>query len=224
MKKRKKKRFNILKFIVFLLILYLLYYLLTYIFNIKTKNILILNNNYYSDEIIIETANIEDYPKFVLLNKSNIIKKLKKLELIEDVKIHKRYGFILEIDIKEKKILYYNKEKLMYMCSDNQYKKLDNIYGVPTLVNYIPENIEKEFVEKFKDLDSNIISKISEIEYSKTAYDEKRFLFYMTDYNNVYINIDKLSNINKYVDIVKKLDNKKGILYLDSGNYFEIKE
>ena len=30
--------------------------------------------------------------------------------------------------------------------------------------------------------------------------------------------------MNKYVDIVRKLDNNKGILYLDSGNYFEIKE
>ena len=27
-----------------------------------------------------------------------------------------------------------------------------------------------------------------------------------------------------YVEIIKKVDNKKGILYLDSGNYFEIKE
>lgn len=224
MKKRKKKRFNILKFIVFLLILYLLYHILTYFLNIKTKNILILNNSYYTDEQIIETAGIQNYPKFFLLNKSNIIKKLKKLDLIEDVKIHKKYGFILEIDIKEKKILYYNKETKMYMCSDGEYKSLDNIYGVPTLINYIPENIEKEFVEKFKDIESSIIIKISEIEYSKTTYDEKRFMFYMTDYNNVYINIDKLSNMNKYVDIVKKLDNKKGILYLDSGNYFEIKE
>ena len=46
----------------------------------------------------------------------------------------------------------------------------------------------------------------------------------MNDYNNVYINISKLENMNKYVDIVRKLDNNKGILYLDSGNYFEIKE
>ena len=46
----------------------------------------------------------------------------------------------------------------------------------------------------------------------------------MNDNNLVYININKMNNLNKYVDIVKKLNNKKGILYLDSGNYFEIKE
>ena len=46
----------------------------------------------------------------------------------------------------------------------------------------------------------------------------------MNDGNMVYVTTTKLKSLNKYVDIVKKLENKKGILYLDSGNYFEIKE
>ena len=65
---------------------------------------------------------------------------------------------------------------------------------------------------------------ISEIEYSKTTYDDKRFLLYMNDGNMVYITVSKAELLNKYVEIIKKVDNKKGILYLDSGNYFEIKE
>ena len=65
---------------------------------------------------------------------------------------------------------------------------------------------------------------ISEIEYSKTSYDKERFKLYMNDGNEVYITIDKIDKLNKYKSIVKKLDNKKGILYLDSGNYLEIKE
>ena len=65
---------------------------------------------------------------------------------------------------------------------------------------------------------------ISEIEYSKTSYDDKRFLLYMNDGNMVYITVSKAELLNKYVKIIKKVDNKKGILYLDSGNYFEIKE
>ena len=46
----------------------------------------------------------------------------------------------------------------------------------------------------------------------------------MNDGNEVYVTITKLDLLNKYIDIVKKLDNKNGILYLDSGNYFEIKK
>ena len=96
--------------------------------------------------------------------------------------------------------------------------------GIPTLINYIPENIEKNFVNKLSNVDSEILSMISEIEYSKTTYDDKRFLLYMNDGNMVYITVSKAELLNKYVEIIKKVDNKKGILYLDSGNYFEIKE
>jgi hypothetical protein len=45
----------------------------------------------------------------------------------------------------------------------------------------------------------------------------------MNDGNLVYITVSKTDLLNKYLNIVKKLNNKKGILYLDSGNYFEIK-
>ena len=43
----------------------------------------------------------------------------------------------------------------------------------------------------------------------------------MNDGNHVYITLYKLSSINEYIKILSTLDNKKGTLYLDSGNYFE---
>ena len=197
---------------------------ISYLISVKTKNIVILNNNYYSDDDIIYTAGIEDYPKFILLNENKIKDKLLKLDLIEDVTINKRFGFILEITVKEKKILYYIRSTNLYKASDNKSYELNNMIGIPTLINYIPENIEKNFVNKLSNVDSEILSMISEIEYSKTSYDNERFLLYMNDGNMVYVTTTKLKSLNKYIDIVKKLENKKGILYLDSGNYFEIKE
>lgn len=224
MQKKIKRKFNFKKFLFFIIFLFLLYMGLSYLLSIKTKNIVILNNSYYSDDDIIYTANIEDYPKFILLNKSKIKDKLLKFDLIEDVTIKKKYGFILEIDVKEKKILYYVRSTYTYKASDNNNYKLDNIIGVPTLINYIPEDIEKNFVKKLSNVDKSILDMISEIEYSKTSYDDKRFLLYMNDGNMVYITVSKAELLNKYVEIIKKVDNKKGILYLDSGNYFEIKE
>ncbi len=224
MKKNKKKKINFKKIFTFIIVIIILYFVVNYLINIKTKNIVILNNNYYSDDDIIEQANIEDYPKFLLLSKSKIKKKLLKLDLIEDVKIEKNSDFALRIDVKEKKILYFIRSNNEYMTSDNKSYKLDNVIGVPTLINYVPEEVEKSFVKEFKNVDSNIISLISEIEYSKTNFDGKRFILYMNDGNEVYITTTKLDVLNKYVDIVKKIDGKTGILYLDSGNYFEIKE
>ena len=85
-------------------------------------------------------------------------------------------------------------------------------------------SVYNKFIKKFSKVDSNIISLISEIEYSKTEFDSERFLLYMSDENLVYITVSKTELLNKYIDIVKTLEGKKGILYLDSGNYFEIKE
>ena len=224
MQKKVKRKFNFRKFLFFIIFLFLLYMGISYLISVKTKNIVILNNNYYSDDDIIYTAGIEDYPKFILLNKNKIKDKLLKLDLIEDVTINKRFGFILEITVKEKKILYYIRSTNLYKASDNKSYELNNMIGIPTLINYIPENIEKNFVNKLSNVDSEILSMISEIEYSKTTYDDKRFLLYMKDGNMVYITVSKAELLNKYVEIIKKVDNKKGILYLDSGNYFEIKE
>lgn len=224
MKKRVKRKFNPLKFLSFIAFIIICYFLTVYLLDIKTKNIVVLNNNYYSDEKIIETAGIESYPKFLSLNTNKIKKKLLKLDLIENVTIKKKWNFVLELTIKEKKILYLVRSENKYRLSDNKLYDLDDVLSVPTLINYIPGSNEKKFVNAFKNIDNNIISMISEIEYSKTSYDSDRFLLYMNDGNMVYVTTTKLKSLNKYVDIVSKLENKKGILYLDSGNYFEIKE
>ncbi len=224
MKKRVRRKFNFGKFILFILIIFIIYFGIKYLFSIKIKNIIIVNNNYYSDEEIIEKAGIENYPEFITLSRKKIKNKLSTLDLIEDVEIKKEFGFILRITIKEKKILYHIRSNNEYKVSDNKNYSLDNVTGVPTLINYVPEEVEKKFVNKFKDIDSNIINMISEIEYNKTSYDSERFLLYMNDGNEVYITSKRTNLLNKYLEIVTKLDNKKGILYLDSGNYFEIKK
>ena len=43
----------------------------------------------------------------------------------------------------------------------------------------------------------------------------------MNDGNYVYITLSKIENLNKYEEIYNSLEGKKGIIYLDSGNYFE---
>ena len=157
MKKRVRRKFNLGKFILFILIIFIIYFGMKYLFSIKIKNIIIVNNNYYSDEEIIEKAGIENYPEFITLSRKKIKNKLSTLDLIEDVEIKKEFGFILRITIKEKKILYHIRSNNEYRVSDNKNYSLDNVTGVPTLINYVPEEVEKKFVNKFKDIDSNII-------------------------------------------------------------------
>ena len=45
----------------------------------------------------------------------------------------------------------------------------------------------------------------------------------MDDGNNVYITLTKIEKINKYESIFANLNGVKGIIYLDSGDYVEVK-
>ena len=70
----------------------------------------------------------------------------------------------------------------------------------------------------------DILSRISEIEYKPNDVDTNRFLLSMQDGNYVYLTLSKFKNINNYIEIVRKNKKKKGILYLDSGEYFKVYE
>ena len=70
----------------------------------------------------------------------------------------------------------------------------------------------------------SILLKISEIEYVPNNVDSERFALKMNDGNLVYITLNKIEKINKYNSIYSSLDGKRGIIYLDSGDYVEIKE
>ena len=67
------------------------------------------------------------------------------------------------------------------------------------------------------------MGEISEIEYSPVNVDEDRFLLYMDDGNFVYVTLTKIEKMNKYNDIKDELMGKRGIIYLDSGDYVELK-
>ena len=46
----------------------------------------------------------------------------------------------------------------------------------------------------------------------------------MNDGNLVYITLTKINKLNKYNQIKDKMNNQTGIIYLDSGDYIELKD
>lgn len=225
-KNKKKKKLNIIKLLVFILIFYIIIYSIYSLLNMKIRNIVIKGNTYLKDYEIIEQANIKDYPPMLTLNKNKTINKLKELDLISDATIKKSFDFTLTIEVVEKKIiLEYDNN---YYLSDGS--KIKGSYlGTPTLVNYVPEGTLKKFLNEMGKLDYDIINSISEIEYSPTKNsdgnitDEDIFIFKMNDGMIVYISTDKIDIMNKYQKIYASLNDKKGILHLDKGNYLEVK-
>ena len=91
-------------------------------------------------------------------------------------------------------------------------------------MNYVPNTKYKSFIKKVNKIDEEILNKISDIEYVPNELDKDRFLLYMDDGNMVYLTLTKFNMINYYNDVLSQLEGKKGILYLDNGNHFQIKE
>lgn len=224
-KKVKRRKFNIKKFGLFIFFLLCIIIGIYYLLKMPIKNIIISGTYYLSDEFIIEASGIENYPSFIKTTKTSLEKKLKTIDIIKDVQIHKKWGGILEIEVTEKKILFVERSTGKYILEDKTEEDLTyQINGIPTLINFVVDDIKDKLIEKLSEVDYEVITKISEIEYSPTTYDEERFILYMNDENTVYITLNKIDEFKKYIEIKKQLEGKKGILYLDSGNYFEIKE
>ncbi len=224
-KKVKRRKFNIKKFSLFIFFLLCIIIGIYYLLKMPIKNIIISGTYYLSDELIIEASGIENYPSFIKTTKTSLEKKLKTIDIIKDVQIHKKWGVILEIEVTEKKILFVERSTGKYILEDKTEEDLTyQINGIPTLINFVVDDIKDKLIEKLSEVDYEVITKISEIEYSPTTYDEERFILYMNDENTVYITLNKIDEFKKYIEIKKQLEGKKGILYLDSGNYFEIKE
>lgn len=223
-KVKKKIRIRILPIIIIIFILTLLsgsVYLLSLI---PIKNIYISGNNYLKDQEIIELAKIENYPSFLKTRTKDMKKNIKKSSYVKSVTINKKILGIVEIQIEEYNILFRKEENNKIVLEDKE-ELIDNEkFQVPILLNYIPDTKYDSFIKGMNQVTPSIKNQISEIRYYPNTQDEDRFLLYMNDGNYVYLTLTKFKQINYYEDVLEKLDGKKGILYLDSGNHFKIME
>lgn len=212
------KKIKIVNILIVLLLLYIIGFYTYKVVVSPINNIFVVGNKYLTDQEIIDIAGIRNYPSFILTTKYNIKKKLLKNDLIDEVKIKKSFGRMLTIELKESDPLFIYNDKVILSNS----KEIDNKnYKLPTITNYVEEDILNKLIEKYQNVDDEIKIMISEIEYVPNDIDKERFIITMNDGNYVYITLYKITSINEYIKIVSTLNNKKGILYLDSGNYFE---
>ena len=220
MKNKKNKKKNILKIIVILIIFIAFIF---FILNIRIKNIYVIGNKILTDQEIIELSGLVNYPKLFSKSIRSIESKIELSPYVEKVNIKKNLFGRVTINVLEYELLVKDeKDNTVYLSNLKNIPLDEVIIGIPTLINEVDSDILSEFLKKLKEVDKNILAKISEISYLPNEYDKDLFLFYMNDGNYVYITTTKLLNINKYDSILEELKGVKGILYLDSGNHFEI--
>ncbi len=221
-KKRKLKKGFLVIFIIFLIIFFS-YLIIKNFIGFEIKNIYITNNKIFSDQYILELSGLDNYPNFYTTTSNSIRKKIKKSKYIKDVVVRKKFFQQVYLEIKEYDILFLNTEDNSYVLENKEKIKKDKeIVNVPILINYVPDKKYNTMIEKLLKINTAVRQKISEIKYDPNDFDEDRFLLYMNDQNYVYITLTKLDLLNKYNSAIKQLEGRKGILYLDSGNYFKI--
>ena len=220
-KKNKKRKVKYKMVFITIMIFIIIVTSLIYISEKPLRNIYVIGNKILSDKEIINIAELEDYPPYINTYFINIKENLLQNSYIADVKIERKLFSKIYLNITEyKPICIYNNS--LVLSSKEKVANNYNIDYIPYVINDM-DSVYDKFVEKFTLVDDSTLLKISHIEYKPNEVDKERFLLYMVDANYVYITLSKIEKINKYNHIVSELENKKGIIYLDSGDYVEIK-
>lgn len=221
-KRVKRRKLKIKSFILLLIIILIIIGIILFLDNLKITSINVSGNTLYSEWEIIEKAGLDDYPSTLRNLSGTIESRLEEDPYIKEAKVTKSFLTKVNIEITENLPLFYYVPERSTILADQS--KTDDNFPVPTVINYIPDKLYTEFLQNLEDTDYTIIKRISEIKYDPNDVDEERFLLTMSDGNYVYLTLQKFSKINNYLDIIKEFNNKKGILYLDSGEYFEVLE
>lgn|SRR5574344_88705 len=216
--KRKLNFKRFFRFIFFLMIIILVSYI---VINLPITNIYISGNSILSDQEIIDIAGISNYPSSIQ-NGSFIIKdRLEKNDMIISANVTKKDLTKVYIEVKENRPLFYNSNTNLVVLLDGTSITSDMI--TPYLLDYVPNTIYDKFITSMGEINTDVLARISEIQYNPNEVDKERFYLSMDDGNYVYLTLSSFNKINSYIDMIKQFNGKKGILYLDSGEYFEIK-
>lgn len=210
------------RLVLFLLIVFVLVLILLKFLTLRITNIYVDGNVYFSDQEIIEMAKLSNYPSSFFTFSNRVKSNISKNQLIESAKVSKKSFTKIYINVVENRPLFYDQVNNKTVLKDGS--TVDKKYNIPSLSNTVSNDIYNEFLSQFSMINYDVFNNISEIEYTPNSVDSKLFLFTMNDGNYIYVNLDRFESVNKYFDMIVNFNNHKGILYLDSGEYFKILE
>jgi len=223
----KKRKLKIVNLLLVLLILIGLFFGVYFLLKIPVQNIIVTGTSYLNDDYILELGGIKEYPSFLQTRSSSVEKKIERSNYVYKVTLKKKFGFLFVVEVEENRPLFFDTSKSKFVFDSSEEvedEEISHSFRVPRLLNYVPDNKYKNFIKGMKNIKEDTLSKIADIEYKPNDFDKDRFLLYMDDGNMVYLTLTKFRMINHYNEVLSQLEHHKGILYLDSGNHFQIKE
>lgn len=223
-KKRKKRKIKFKSILITLFLLLIIALVVYTVSLLRVKTYYVYDNKYLTDEEVLDILKLNKKSSFLLTNTLTEKAIISKSKRIKNVKIKRTLSLEVKVYVTEYKVLFYDNDSKKSVIENGTTVdyKYDNS---PVLINKIEDKeIYKKFLNKMNKVDTDILDIISEIKYVPNGIDKERFLLSMNDGNYVYVTISKLHKINEYRSVIDSVEDKRGILYLDYGNYFVPKE
>ncbi len=182
--------------------------------------IVVNGNRYLKDDDIIAMSGLTVKDKFLLVLPKVYEKKISADPLIESVKVMKKDGRLVDIEVKEKKMLAYLQDSQGYVVLLEDNERL-NIEAYPYVIDHVPyldgfDGDEVELIVKnLRDCDQGTINEISEMHpYPELKFQNVQLV--MRDGNYIFTSVYGLPILNHYHDIKSSYVKDTQICY-----YFE---
>lgn len=215
-KKRKRRNRKILRFLLIVLVVLLtVFYLVSDVS--KVKSLTVKNNIHYSDDQILEIANLDYDSSYVLTLGLWVNYQLEKDPLIKDSKLKKDLYGGFTITVEEEKVIGYlmNDPKLLLIQGKGTYE-IENISlkNIPRIGEFTSDQL-KELNKAFESVDSSVLTMISEILPHSETYNSDMVMLIMNDGNRVISGFDGVYLINRYKNILPQLNGSHVCLFMD---------
>lgn len=189
----------------------------------KVYKVVVEGNVYYTDKQIVKLSGINE-DSFHLFTFPFIVEnRVKDDILIDSVKAKIKDNRIINIEVKEKKIVGYinSSDGVFYVLDDGTRMEMDKdnshwINRVPLIEGYTDEQLDN-IISGFKDIDIDLLNQISEIHRYPFTYDDNMLEVVMRDGNYVFISSFGLDLLNQYYSIVSGIGSRdeSHCIYLD---------
>ena len=155
-RKIRYKRLLIFIFIIIIILVFLLK-----LFFLRITNIYVSGNSYLSDQSIIESAKLSNYPSAIFTFPNSIKSNVKKNKYISSVNVKKKGLTKVYISVVENRPLFFDDILKKTVLMDGS--RTDDLFNVPILVNSVSDEIYTDFLHELSIIDIDVFNAVSEI-------------------------------------------------------------
>ena len=228
-KKLKSRRTLYSRLVIIGLVLLIVGSLALYFFSSASnvRSVKVVNNHYLSDEYIQELTGISTDSKYLLLFTSFNGYKAEDSPLIKNIRVEKGGNRSVVIYVEENTIMGYRyTDKMELVLGDGKIIPFESryIFSLAILPMFMIGDNDRTIAiaKEMNNLDTDIISRISEIKEYSMSYDPNMVKFVMDDGYRIYTSLDGVKYIAEYRKIITSSSSKHSCIFIDPDHQMAV--